>query len=43
MTICFPKETTSHPGFEERTHHYYARFDAAIEEDIRLLRIRTQV
>lgn len=34
MTICFPKETTNHPEFEERAYHYYARFDAAIEEDI---------
>ncbi|MCP4327889.1 MAG: hypothetical protein GY791_05560, partial [Alphaproteobacteria bacterium] len=34
MTACFPRAAMDRPDFEQRAHHYYARLDTAIEEDI---------
>ena len=34
MTICYPKTTAERDDFEVKAQHYYARFDAAIAEDI---------
>ncbi len=34
MTICFPTKTTEREDFDNNAQHYYARFDAAIAEDI---------
>ena len=34
QTICFPRETTLLPEFDEIAEQYYQRFDLAIDEDI---------
>jgi choline monooxygenase len=38
MTICYPKATAERDGFAAKAQHYYARFDAAIAEDIPALK-----
>ena len=32
--ICFPKDTTTLPGFKEKSQAYYQRLDDALDEDI---------
>jgi phenylpropionate dioxygenase-like ring-hydroxylating dioxygenase large terminal subunit len=38
MTICYPKATAERDDFAAKAQHYYARFDAAIAEDIPALK-----
>ena len=33
-SICFPKNTTTLPGFKEKSQAYYQRLDDALDEDI---------
>jgi phenylpropionate dioxygenase-like ring-hydroxylating dioxygenase large terminal subunit len=37
QTICFPEDTVNGAEFESRSKHYYARYDAALDEDIPFL------
>lgn len=37
QTICFPAESVALSDFDERARHYYARIDAALEEDLPFL------
>ena len=34
QSICFPKNTTTLPGFKEKSQAYYQRLDDALDEDI---------
>ena len=38
QTICFPAESVGLSDFDDRASHYYARIDAALEEDLPFLR-----
>ena len=42
QTICFPASTIALGDFEEKASYYYARLDAAIEEDILVLERQQQ-
>ena len=35
--VCFPPETISSPGFEDKARHYYLRMDEALAEDVAAL------
>ena len=35
--VCFPPRTVASPGFEAKAERYYARMDAALDEDIAVL------
>lgn len=37
QTICFPEDTVKGEEFERRSKHYYARYDAALDEDLPFL------
>ena len=37
QTICFPTESVALDDFSERATHYYARIDAALDEDLPFL------
>jgi len=38
QTICFPAESVARTDFDDRATHYYARIDAALDEDLPFLR-----
>lgn len=38
QTVCFPDESVDLDDFEQRAAHYYARIDAALDEDLPFLR-----
>ena len=42
QTICFPVESVALSDFGDRARHYYARIDAALDEDLPFLQ-RQQV
>ncbi len=37
QTICFPAESVALSDFDDRARHYYARIDAALDEDLPFL------
>jgi phenylpropionate dioxygenase-like ring-hydroxylating dioxygenase large terminal subunit len=37
QTICFPDESVALSDFDDRARHYYARIDAALDEDLPFL------
>jgi phenylpropionate dioxygenase-like ring-hydroxylating dioxygenase large terminal subunit len=38
QTICFPVESVALDDFDDRARHYYARIDAALDEDLPFLK-----
>jgi len=37
QTVCFPQDSVTQDDFEQRAAHYYARIDAALDEDLPFL------